>query len=164
MVQPSARDSAHLGVPVHGGQVQGGVSGAGPDVQINGDGVLLGEGQQLGQQLRFALLGGPVEAGEAGHEVPLGHECGLHGQQRLQAVPQAVRGAQHPLVLQRVEGDGGAVFVGGGGEEGRRVAVALHGVAHARTAADQRPADLIAKGNRLLREQDAQSCRQSMKK
>lgn len=119
-----------------------GVAGAGPHVGVNGDGVLLGEGQQLGQQLRLALLRCPVEAGEAGHKVPLGNQSGLHGQQRLQAVPQPVRGAQHPLVLQRVEGHGGAVVVGGRGEEGGGVAVALHRVAHAGPAADQGPADL----------------------
>lgn len=119
-------------MPVHGCQVQRGVSGAGPHVQVDGDGVLLGEGQQLGQQLCFALLGGPVEAGEAGHKVPLGEERGLHGKQGLQAVPQAIRGAQHPLVLERVQGHQGAVLVGGrGGEEGGRVTVALHGVADA---------------------------------
>lgn len=134
--------ATHLYVSVHGRQVQRCVSSTRSHVYIHRYGALLGEGQQLGEQLGFALLGRPVEAGEAGHKVPLGHQAGLHGEQGLQAFPQAVRGAQHPLVLQWVQGHRGAVLVGGRGEDRCRVPVAPHRVPQTRTAVDQRPPDL----------------------
>ncbi|TNN52814.1 hypothetical protein EYF80_036988 [Liparis tanakae] len=52
--------------------------------------VVLGEDQQLGEQLCFALLGRPVEAGEAGDKVSLGHQARFHSEQGLQAFPQAI--------------------------------------------------------------------------
>ena len=142
MTPNSHRHVTHLCVSMHGCQVQWRVSSTWSHIYIHRYSVVLGEGQQLGEQLGFALLGRPVEAGEAGHKVSLGHQAGLHEEQRLQALPQAVWGAQHPLVFQWVQGHWGAVVVGGRGEERGRVSVAPHWVPETWASVDQRPPNL----------------------
>ena len=138
----STAPATYLCVSVHGCQVQRRVSSTRSHVYIHRCSILLGVGQQLGDQLGFALLGRPVEASEARHKVSLGHEAGFHSEQGLQAFPEAVWGAQHPLVLQGVEGHRGTVFISGWGEDWYRISVTSYWVPDARAAVDQGPPDL----------------------
>ncbi|KAG7235418.1 hypothetical protein INR49_002729 [Caranx melampygus] len=90
----------HLHVIVHGCDVQRRVAAVGADINADGDVVLFGKVNDERQELGLAVLGRPVQAGEAGDEVLPQKEAGLLIEEGLQTAPLPIRSAHHPLVLQ----------------------------------------------------------------
>lgn len=117
----------HLHVVVHGSYVQRRVTGVGSNIDTDGYAVLFGKVNDQCQKFRLAMLGRPVQAGEASDEILPQNEDRLCGQEAVQAVPFPIGSTHHPLMFQRVQGDGCPLIIQVGGDQGNGVAVTFGG-------------------------------------